>query len=763
MLLSTTERDAEVQLLKQLVSVGLGDVADGEPVKFLVCDPGEHFAARMPACDWVPGQVQQSRLTLSEFISVGSEFPCFQRPDSISVVIPPLTEGKQERREHARQGLLAQNPRWRGAETFLEEFLNAFPSKHRSAIVLPDFILHRQSASRARQRLLESGLLRCLVKWTDLTDIFHLVLPNTAPLLKGTLCFVDTLKKDGFTRFWRLGELRNPTRVIADFRKLLKQGGGQTSFGFVVREALDPAAPLGFESHHPDFKKKYERLKDYGGTTQLNDICEVLIGTAPFDSGGYEKSSAKRGYPVFKASYIDQDGTIAFDGESRFFPRGSGIKPLFLKCGDICCGNIIAGASSSGLRIAQIPEHIADRRFVAATGMIVLRSRKPLDQEDRTFLMAYLRSRKCADYIRTRTPGLHIDRTALQQLPVPVPDAEFRRAIAQLLQASDNFKRWQQQVSEDVSSLFQFNSAADARLHVLTTGRAARISSDALDRAREFSHLVRTLFPHPLALRWRAVESARADLSGYLDALQCGEALLCYVASLTVVLAKNVGVDLPAVAQIRERLFTTGHGTNLGDWINILRQAKANKALHDAGGSSSLYELLHFVEPDVDGAIQELAKLRNDLSHGRNPAEARLPAFHQQAKEILERLFRAASFLTDYPLIFIEETARDSFAGVTTFRFRRLVGDHPLVPLEESQHISPDIDKGGLYLMDRSGDLVDLRPLLTRQACPECGNWATFHLEKYVKKDAVFEVKAFEHGHTAAYPHTAHFKIYDLH
>jgi hypothetical protein len=114
----------------------------------------------------------------------------------------------------------------------------------------------------------------------------------------------------------------------------------------------------------------------------------------------------------------------------------------------------------------------------------------------------------------------------------------------------------------------------------------------------------------------------------------------------------------------------------------------------------------------------------------------------------LRILLQSVEFLSEYSLRYIEETRRDAIGGVTHYSYRELMGDHPIVPLQEGETKDKEVETGSLYLVDRNGTLHLMRPLLVRRVCPTCGRWATFHLDSYDAKHDICVLRGMEHTHT---------------
>ena len=124
---------------------------------------------------------------------------------------------------------------------------------------------------------------------------------------------------------------------------------------------------------------------------------------------------------------------------------------------------------------------------------------------------------------------------------------------------------------------------------------------------------------------------------------------------------------------------------------------------------------------------------------------------HMSLLDIDERilqLLEAVEFLTEYPLRYIEDTSVDSITEITTYRYRTLMGDHPVVGLAEGQTDIANLESGSLYLVDRNGELHLFRPYLVRQECPKCKNPEIFFLDTFRAKEGVCVLKSMTTNHT---------------
>jgi len=337
-------------------------------------------------------------------------------------------------------------------------------------------------------------------------------------------------------------------------------------------------------------------------------------------------------------------------------------------------------------------------------------------------------------------------------LPVPFLDESLRTAVRNLNATASQFREWADEAQGARESLFTVASAKEARLQLFTTGRLTRQRYEAAWLAGDFRYRIRTQYPHPIAFRWRTVETAVPDLEGYVQVLECAEVTLCYLAIVAMTMAHAAEVPIHYVEDMAARL-SNGNGTNLGDWAAILREVCTAKAFRKINDSTPFYEVTRMLAGDSNDLLQRILDRRNDQAHSRGPkGEDSVKRQFATAVTDLEALLQASEFLTEYPLYYVEQTWVDTLTSINTYGYRLLVGDHPLVPLRSAQATTFALEAHSLYMVDRSGKLHLLRPLLVRQRCPSCGAWATYYLDRYEKSSAQCVLKPMEHGHDADAP-----------
>jgi len=234
--------------------------------------------------------------------------------------------------------------------------------------------------------------------------------------------------------------------------------------------------------------------------------------------------------------------------------------------------------------------------------------------------------------------------------------------------------------------------------------------------------------------------------------LKAQEVLLAYLAIVAVLAAQVGGIELGQIKDIRLRLSNKRGGLTLGDWRSLLDEVANAKAIRRLPETHPFIEVRgFFADPTVLAASADLAAVRNDASHLREFGPGEQARAMEKAWNDLERLFLAAEFITDYPLIRILETRWDSLEQSNSIAYLRLAGDSPIVPRSHMTSTDHTIETDSLYLIDRTGGLHLLRPLLVGVTCPSCGHWSTFHPDR-ISEDGMVQYKSLERGHPTEMP-----------
>lgn len=543
--------------------------------------------------------------------------------------------------------------------------------------------------------------------------------------------------------------------VLEDFERLQRQEGGETTCGFVIRDRLDPDATWSYESYSPERQRELEEIRELGEVQPLGELFEVKAGQ-PLPEGIREevkKPTDEGDLPYLESTDIRSDGTLSYENTRLKVDQEelNEAQQTWLQAGDICVRQIGGMRSGGGGLVAgRVRSRMTPA--IAAHNILVLRPREETTEEDENVALQYLRSDAAYRHLSAEYPrntAIHVEVGQLRNLPVPVADKDLRGALQSLTEAAERFGRLKQEALDAASSLFDHSNARDGKMHILTTGRRTRQRLRAAEQQDDLSHRIQTQFPYPVAYRWRMVAASRADLEGYKRVLDCAEVLCCYLATIAITMSRATEKEIGYLGHMGERV-AKGRGTNLGDWIAILREVRDSKSFRTLSDSAPFYEVTRFM-PDgetADKALSSLKERRDDQAHGRGPKGNVVPSAFENAKEELLELLGAAEFLSEYPLRYVERTKADVIENRLTYKYREVMGDHPLVPIQEEMIDQTTLESESLYVVDRSGSLHLLRPLLDRRRCPVCGTWSTFYLDSYLNDEGACRLKSMEHGHT---------------
>ena len=653
--------------------------------------------------------------------------------------------------QHLPGNLRREYPRWDLSSICLKKIIDTSIPGTPLGVLMPEGLCSSPSACEIRKDLVQKANIHYLIS----LDNSHAIFPGIYSQFKFCILIIETGKANfPPIKFFEIpkdfGEGKE-LEITQDFARLAKQGGGATQYGFVYRENIEPGEKLNFQKYHPELLRRQGEIREYGGVRKLSEICKIFMGSVHATNNAKDliPADSKSGVPLIDGRAILVDGSLDYEN-TRYKVKGENVK--FLEAGDICLRKLVNPGSP--LKFSEVTVDMP--KLAVSDSVLVLKLNPDIIPEDRELILTYLSSDFVAEWLRAQGMSIQISITLLNDLPVPQFDEDLRNAFRSLNEAAKKFEEWKKVAEQARSSLFKFSNAQDSRLYLLTTGREARQRQEAAKLIDDFDYRARTRLPHPIAYRWRTVKSFYPDLEGYMGVLECAEVAICYLAHMAIVLAQHLDIQINHLKQdMAERLSEKQHGTNFGDWVTILRQVRDSKQFRALTGHIPFYEVLKFLEPQADEALQQISKRRNDQAHNRGPKGAQVTQAYKEALDALEILLKSAEFVSEYPLRYVEDTKRDSIKKVTTYSYRDLMGDHPLVPIKTAQTTEPELEAGSLYLVDRDGKLYLLRPLLSRRQCPECGTWATFYLDSYKKSGDTVHLKSMEHGHIALDPSVA--------
>jgi len=601
-----------------------------------------------------------------------------------------------------------------------------------------------------------AGFRRYLLENTDIRLIYccnHLTTVPTLIPFSGIL--IEKAPASECTRFFQCPASGDDTQiavVTSDLSKLLRQKGGLTRYGYAFRGQLSLNRPWIYSIYHPENVNRKEDLASLGGLRRLSDIARIERGFFHKSKATDVASDVVEGSVLLvSAEDIRRGGSIECECENPRYCSGVPADQL-LRPGDILVRRV-QSERLGRLVCAIVTEDVG--AAVASHTVIVVRPSASLSPQERMVLCDYLRSSKYWEILNAEgavssmREHILIQPHDLGDLEVPILDEAMALSIDALTVASEQFRRWADELAEARIRLFEHASMRTARTDTLALGRLARQRHEAALLVSDFRHRVRSRYPHPIAFRWRTVESSHPTLEGYLAVIECAEVTVTYLATMAVLLAYFSGVKLRALDTMAARISNTGHGTNLGDWISILQEASGKEFQKAIADDSDFIEITRFYSDErVLESLNRIKARRDDQSHGRGPKKGEICDAFCDAKSALEAILESIEYVSDYPLRMIEITRRDAIHKLTRYSYRELMGDHPLVPVCEASTKNPELEAESLYLYGRTGELHLLRPLLIGRECPVCQTWGTFFLDTCSRRSGKVVLKSMEHGHT---------------
>lgn len=659
------------------------------------------------------------------------------------LIIPPMNDLRGFSQEFRKKFSGYKNV----AEIVLDYIGKQLTSDSILVVLVPEIYLVLQSLGNFRKKIFDLITPEVIIShdfpWREYgTSTLY-------PMIMSTIVLRKTENSRIPLYFFKLENPKNETEsdtIYSDFKNLIKREGGQTRYGYVIRDRNQIEGNWTYEYNHPGIEKKKNDLKVFGATKNLSDIFDIYLGKISLSRESNQLSTENsKGVPVLEGRDLLQDGNLSF--ETRFKMIDPPQKAL-LKQGDILIRAMFVNTPKSKLAVIDVenPQTLA----AVSNSIIVLRPTLRLNENERLFIFNYLKSDQFLEFLGLDNVTISINIDSIQKIPVPIPDESVSIALQSLEEASIQLKKLVDEVENAKDAIFKTQTGTDARINTLTAGRMARQRLEAAKLAEDYRHRIRTQYPHPLAYLWRVLEAGIPDIEGYRHILDITEVTLSYLACTALAVVRSVtDKEVKYLDSMVSNVCDRGHGTSMGDWISILRELSTSKAFTQIESSIPYYEAFRFLADEkMVEVVDRLKKLRNDFAHGRGPKSTiDIQSFYKSARKDIDALYQAMDFLTEYPIRYIEETRRDSITQKTYYKYREIRGDHPFVPIEHGVYLDKDLEAKSLYLVDREKKLHLLRPFLFRRECPECGSLSTFFLDTYNVKTDTVVIKSMEHGH----------------
>ena len=537
-------------------------------------------------------------------------------------------------------------------------------------------------------------------------------------------------------RFVRVPE-RSPDQqlVLDDTERLLRMPGGTRASGFVHRGEIDPYAPLTYQHYDPVLRARKGELRTWGEGTTVGELFDILVPPR-IPLVGSECPSTGHGRFITGRS-IGLAGRLEIT-HSDDPPKA---QPLPLVAGDLAMRSIFRPTDTGGLHVAEIRE--ADLPAAALSHVLVLRPRRELSEAERLLLLRYLQSGLAKELIVGLGAKLNITRGILEKLYLPVAEESLLEAVGSIAEAGRLLRHWGDEALKALDSIFALESPTAARAALLERGRESRLRVDAARSIDDFDYRVRTLYPYPVAYRWRSLNSiaSKGDAQQTLREIRFGfEHILAFAGCLAAAVARQEGLDLP---ELRRYGATDEYRTYLSTWTDNLDQV--GKKVKAGQTDTPLLVCLGRLREDeaVASALARLTEYRHAESHTLSVDEA----LANQLVVDVQTLVEGLRFLADYELVGVVDTRWDLIQRHNTVRYRAYVGDHQIVPVRTVTLAQAEIDKDSLYIRakDSKEFMAPLRPYLLGHRCDNCKQWATYYLHATMGEKA--RIKSIEHGH----------------
>ena len=225
--------------------------------------------------------------------------------------------------------------------------------------LMPNSFLMTQSDRLARKEIFSIvppvTLISHQLPWSELE------IPFFSGFQVSTIVMVKSENPHQMVRFFGLEQPKDVDQadeILSDFKRLQKQAGGQTSYGYVVRDRNQIGDQWNFDYHHPETIRRKQELKVFGNTRLISDIFEIFRGGIHRvkDSNiliDNRTIDTVQGIPLIEGRDLRSDGSITL--ETRYCVVDPPPEAL-LKRGDILIRAVHSFSSIESLPVIEVTD-----------------------------------------------------------------------------------------------------------------------------------------------------------------------------------------------------------------------------------------------------------------------------------------------------------------------------------------------------------------------------------------------------------------------
>lgn len=450
---------------------------------------------------------------------------------------------------------------------------------------------------------------------------------------------------------------------------------------------------------------------------------------------------------LVQGSGIGRDGSLSMP--SRVVPREQLDSRLLLEPGDVLVASIFREVMRVGLVPLDYPPSVAH------SSVMQLRFHGGIEAVERAAILAYLRSgryaRRMSEEASSVGGATRVTGAALEKIGVPRFDPRLLEALARSAAARVQFSEWVRELEERESAFFD---AKSFRVELPAFLSRSRVAADQVQAASDVDTLegrIRQRFPHPLAFRYETVAQMDHGPERLRGTLECAEHIVLFLAFLGLA---NLGGGPTSSLQA----WSEERGSLSLDWgkaDSLLREtaSKAYKVVNPLATAIPEFERLHSALSDqaspLNQACRELRAWRNDESHLTRSIPDEVMEASARFAGHLRALFDAASFITQTPLVSVDDYSRDPHTDEPRARFAYLVGISAAFKRTWTS-VEKELTRTHVGIRDVHGRFHSLYPWLIRRDCEKCKHAETFVLSKFDSRTAKYV--AMESGHPLVDP-----------